>query len=162
MHIFLIFLLLTILNDKRLDAQSGTSGAISGTVTDATGATLTDAAVKASDLETKAVRQGKSNAEGRFLFSQVNPGTYAVTVGAPGFAGQTSQPVSVEVGRTVTLNFRLVVSSAAQTVEVSANQELSSLENPNTTTTLRVEDDRESAQPGPGPDLSLLSFRREP
>ena len=93
MHIFLIFLLLTVLNDKRLDAQSGTSSAISGTVTDATGAALTDAAVTASDLETKAVRQGKSNAEGRFLFSQVNPGRYTVTVGAPGFAGQTSQPV---------------------------------------------------------------------
>ncbi len=47
----------------------------------------------------------RTNAEGRFLFSQVNPGTYTVTVSEPEFAEQTSQPVAVEVGRTVTLNF---------------------------------------------------------
>ncbi len=57
----------------------------------------------------------QTNADGRFLFSQVNPGTYTVTVSANGFAEQTSPPIAVEVGRTVTLNFNLVFVCDSQT-----------------------------------------------
>jgi len=56
-------------------------------------------------------------------------------VRATGFAEQTSQPIAVEVSRTAALNFNLAVSSASQTVEVTARQTLLTLENPNTTTT---------------------------
>ncbi len=100
------------------------------------------------------MRAGKTSAEGRFLFSQVNPGIYTLKVSAPGFAEQTSQPIAVEVGRTVTLNFRLTVSSASQTVEVTANQQLLSLENPNTTTTL--ESKTIASLPNPGQDLTYI------
>ena len=155
MPILLIFLLLTIINDKRLPAQSGTSSAIAGAVTDATGAALTGASVTATDVDTKAVRTGTSNAEGRFLFPEMNPGRYTVTVSEPGFAEQTSQPVAVDVGRTMTVNFRLEVSSTAQTVEVTANQALLSLENPNTTTTL--ESKTIASLPNPGQDLTYIA-----
>jgi hypothetical protein len=150
-----IFMLLTIMNGRISIAQSGTSSAISGTVIDVSGAALPSAAVTATEVNTKAVRAGQSNGEGRFLFSQVNPGIYRVTVSAPGFAVQTSEPVAVDVGRTVALNFRLVVSSAAQTVEVTANQPLLSLENPNTTTTL--ESKTIASLPNPGQDLTYIA-----
>ena len=112
----------------------------------------------ATDVDTKAARRGTSNAEGRFLFSQVNPGRYTVTVSAQGFAEQTSQPVAVDVGRTVTLNFRLVVSSAAQTVEVTANQELLEPGESEYHDDAGIEDDCEPAQSGPGPDLYCAVF----
>ena len=99
------------------------------------GAALPNAAVTATEVDTKASRTVQTDADGRFLFSQVNPGTYTVTVRATGFAEQTSQPIAVEVGRTATLNFNLAVSAASQTVEVTAQQTLLTLENPNTTTT---------------------------
>ena len=155
MHASALFLILTVVNCAALFAQSGTSSAISGTVADATGAALPNAEVTATNIDTKAVRGGKSNGEGRFLFSQVNPGRYTVMVSAPGFAEQASQPIAVEVGRTVTLNFRLIVSSAAQTVEVTADQALLSLENPNTTTTL--ESKTISRLPNPGQDLTYIA-----
>jgi hypothetical protein len=135
-------------------AQSGTSSAISGTVTDATGAALAKAAVTAASIETKATRMGETNAEGRFLFSQVNPGSYVVTVKASGFAEQSSRPVAVEVGRTVTLNFTLTVASTSQSVEVTAEQAQLSLENPNTTTTL--ESKTIASLPNPGQDLTFI------
>ncbi len=109
----------------------------------------------AIDVNTKAVRAGRSNAEGRFLFSQVNPGTYLLMVSASGFAEQRSQPVAVDVGRTLTLNFRLAVSSASQTVEVTADQQLLSLENPNTTTTLEAK--TIASLPNPGQDLTYIA-----
>ena len=79
---------------------------------------MTDAKVTAVEVDTKAIRNGLTDAAGRFLFSQINPGNYQVTVETGGFAVQSSQTTPVEVGRTVTLNFALKISSAAQSVEV--------------------------------------------
>ncbi len=98
---------------------------------------------------------GKPTADGRFLFSQVNPGTYTVTVRANGFAEQTSPPVAVEVGRTVTLNLTLSLSSTSQSVEVTAQQAMLSLENPNTTTTLEAK--TIASLPNPGQDLTYIT-----
>ena len=125
-----------------------------GAVLDASGAALPKAEVLATETDTKAVRTDETDANGRFLFSQVNPGSYTMTVRANGFASQTSQPVAVEVGRTVTLNFTLAISAAEQTVEVTAQQALLSLNNPNTSTTLEAK--TISRLPNPGEDLTYI------
>jgi hypothetical protein len=153
-HISLCFLLLTIVNSNPLKAQSGTTSAISGMVADATGAALPHAAVTATNVDTKAARAGQTNADGRFLFSQVNPGTYTVMVSAAGFAEQTSPPIAVAVGRTVTLNFSLSLSAISQRVEVTAQTAMLALENPNTTTTLEAK--TIASLPNPGQDLTYV------
>ncbi len=101
------------------------------------------------------MRAEGTNGEGQFLFSQVNPGTYTVTVRASGFATQKSRPVAVEVGRTVTLNFNLTLSAAVQTIEVKGDQGLLSLENPNSATTLEAK--TIASLPNPGQDLTYLT-----
>jgi hypothetical protein len=154
-HKCILFAILTLVNLGLSRAQSGTSSAISGAVTDAQGAALVGATVSASNVDTHAMRTGDTNAGGRFMFSQVNPGTYVVTVDMPGFAEQNSRPVAVEVGRTVTLDFKVTVASASQTVEVKAQQALLTLENPNTTTTL--ESKTIASLPNPGHDLTYVA-----
>jgi hypothetical protein len=136
-------------------AQSGTSSAISGTVADSSGALLPNAAVTATETNTKAVRSGITDANGHYLFSQVNPGTYQVTVLASGFAAASSEPTPVELGRNVALNFSLHPASSSQTVEVTAQQGLLSLDNPNTTTTISAETIKNL--PNPGQDLTYLA-----
>ncbi len=135
--------------------QSGTSCAISGTVTDSTGATIARAAVTATETNTGSVRAGTTDADGHYLFSQVSPGTYRVTVQVSGFAAESSEPTLVEVGRNVALNFSLHPASSSQIVEVSAQQGLLTLDNPNTTTTLSAETIRNL--PNPGQDLTYLA-----
>lgn len=154
-HLLVFWLLLTSVNYGLLAAQSGTSSAIAGTVVDVTGAALPNASVSATEVDTGAARTEETSGDGQFLFSQVNPGTYTVTVRASGFAAQTSQLVAVEVGRTVTLNFNLTVSAALQTVEVKGEQGLLSLNNPNTTTTL--ESKTIASLPNSGQDLTYLT-----
>ncbi len=148
-------MLFTMVNPKTSGAQSGTSSAIFGTVTDRSGAVVTDARVTATNVETKASRTGATNSAGRFLFSQVNPGKYVVTVQASGWEQQTSQPAEVGLGRTVTMNFTMSVASTSQSVEVKADQTLLSLENPNTTTT--IESKTIASLPNPGQDLTFLA-----
>ena len=151
----LCLLLLTIINIHKVAAQSGTSSAIAGTVFDASGAAISGAEVTAVEVDTKATRSQQSDANGRFLFSQLNPGNYAVTVQARGFASQTSHPFVVGVGGTVALSFTLALSTEVQTVEVTAQQALLSLDNPNTSTTLEAK--TIESLPNPGQDLTYLA-----
>jgi hypothetical protein len=111
--------------------------------------------VKATEVDTGAARQVESNVEGRFLFSQVNPGTYRIEVRAAGFGVGASQAVSVAVGQTATVNFVLSPAAISQAVEVTAESGLMSLENANTSTTLG-EKTIESL-PNPGQDLTYLA-----
>ena len=136
-------------------AQSGTSSALAGTVSDRSGAVLPDAAVTAVETETHATRSGVTNAQGRFLFSQINPGTYVVSVHANGFADAQSAPTVVPVGRTIALDFALQLASNAQSVQVQAEQGLLSMENPNTTTTLDAKTIKNL--PNPGQDLTFIA-----
>ncbi len=97
----------------------------------------------------------QANAEGRFLFSQINPGNYRVEVTAAGFATQKSQVVRVGVGQTVTLKFTLRPAVASQSVQVNAQVGLISLENPDTSTTLEAKTINDL--PNPGQDLTYLA-----
>ena len=105
-------------------AQSGTSSALAGTVTDNSGALIPRATVTATDVNTKTARTGETDASGHYLLSQINPATYQIKVTASGFGIASSEATPVGVGRTVTVNFTLSVSFASQTVEVTAQQGL--------------------------------------
>ncbi|MGB0064012.1 MAG: carboxypeptidase-like regulatory domain-containing protein, partial [Terracidiphilus sp.] len=154
-YLSLLFLLLIMVNARGLGAQSGTSGAISGTVNDASGAVVARALVTATEVDTKATRAGQTDTGGHYLFSQVNPGTYRIVVRLAGFADAESEPTPVGVGRNVALNFTLRVNSTSQTVEVTAQQGLLTLDNPNTTTTIEAKTIENL--PNPGQDLTYVT-----
>jgi hypothetical protein len=153
--IFALSLILTIVNSFTLLAQSGTSSALAGTIADKSGAMIPNVQVTASEVNTGAVRAVQSNADGRFLISQVNPGTYRIEVHAQGFGPAQSQPASVSVGQTVTVNFSLSPATTMQTVEVMGQSALMSLENPNTSTTFEAETIKNL--PNPGQDLTYVA-----
>ena len=67
---FILLSALAIVNSGLLQAQSGTSSALSGEVTDASGAAVPNATVTATDVNTKATRTGATDAGGHFLFSR--------------------------------------------------------------------------------------------
>ena len=75
-----LFLLAVVLPQSIALAQSGTSSALAGMVVDSTGASVVGAKITATDVNTKAVRTGVTDASGHYLLSQINPGTYQVSV----------------------------------------------------------------------------------
>ena len=150
-----LLMMLTVVNLLDLPAQSGTSSAFTGTISDPSGAMVPNAQVKAAEVNTGAMRITQSNSEGRYVFAQVNPGNYRITVQATGFAKAESQPASVAVGQTIAINFTLSAAANTQTVEVTAQSGLLSLENPNTSTTLEAK--AIERLPNPGQDLTYLT-----
>jgi len=99
-------------------AQTET-GAITGTVTDPTGAVIAKATVTAREVSTGAVRTSVSDNSGVYAITNLLPSTYVVTVEAAGMA-KTTERVEVAVGARLGLNFKMQVGAASTTVEVSA------------------------------------------
>src|ERR1700704_5000033 len=67
-----------------VNAQS-TYGSIAGTVTDTSGATVTDANVTLTNLGTSEKRTQSSGSDGLFTFVNLFPGQYRIDVEKPGF-----------------------------------------------------------------------------
>lgn len=101
-------------------AQSLTQGAIAGTVFDTTSAAISDAKVLIHNDGTNAELTLTTDSSGYFKAPQLDPGTYTVTVSAPGFGEQRTSSVTVLVSNVTALSPHLATGSQLQTVEVTA------------------------------------------
>src|SRR5258708_29117383 len=119
-----LLLMLTMVNTLPLWGQSGTSSALAGNVLDKSGAAIPNAQVTATEVNTGSARVVHSNPDGHFLFSQVNPGTYRIEAHAEGFGLGQSQPTTVSVAQTATVNFTLLPAAISQSVEVTGHSGL--------------------------------------
>ena len=115
-------------------AQTLTTGAISGTVTDPTGAVVPGATVTVTNVDTGAVRTVHGNASGAYEVPQLNPGQYRVKVEVKGFRPEEVGPIAVAVSQVATVNIHLEVGRMTQLVEVAGQAAMIQVENPNTTT----------------------------
>jgi len=100
-------------------AQSTNTGTVVGTVTDQTTAVVPGAAVTLTDTTTKSARAETTNDAGRYVFVDVNPGTYELTVSKQGFSTAKTQ-TEVKVGTQSTLNLSLQVGGGNVVVEVTS------------------------------------------
>lgn len=104
-------------------AQGGGNVAITGTVTDPSGAVIAGAKVTVKQTTTSIVRTGTTNSNGLFNFQSLPPSAYTVSVEATGFKGFT-QTIVLLADQVRDMDVRLEVGSQTQqvTVETSAVQ----------------------------------------
>jgi hypothetical protein len=114
-----VALLVTLLASASLIAQTFRGG-ISGTVADATGASVAGAAVKLTSPETGLTREGTTTSTGEFVFQDLPLGKYDITITQAGFDTVHVSGVVVDAGKTATLALKLEVAKQATTVEVAA------------------------------------------
>ena len=100
-------------------AQTAVDGAIGGTVTDTTGAVVSSATVVVLNNGTAAQTTLQTDASGFFRATHLQPGTYNVTITAPGFESYRSVNAVVQVGVFSTIDAHMQVGSSAQQVEVT-------------------------------------------
>ena len=98
-----------------------TTGSLSGTVRDTTGAVVPKASVTLQNQATNDIRTTVSNADGYFTFAAVQPGTYTVGVTAQGFQGWKQTGVIMNSGDVREVQgIELKVGSATVSVSVTA------------------------------------------
>ncbi len=113
---------LFLVSSSLLLAQTTLStGSISGTVADPSGAVVGGAKIVISNTATGQTLDLTSNSAGAFSSGPLEPGNYKVQVSAKGFSS-ISQVVTVQVGNAATLNAKLQVGQESQVIEVQASE----------------------------------------
>jgi hypothetical protein len=101
-----------------------TTADIVGTVTDATGAVVPNAAVVLTNLGTNDKRTGQTNGSGDYSFTFLPVGHYSISVKAGGFQESINRDLSVEAGDRARADVRLQTGSETTTIEVTASTPL--------------------------------------
>jgi hypothetical protein len=101
-------------------AQSASAGTVSGQVTDRQSAVIAGAQVTLTDTSTNTAQTTSTNGVGRYIFLNVPPGKYDLTVSKEGFSQAKVLGNNVEVGLVLTLDISLDVGSTTTSVEVKA------------------------------------------
>jgi hypothetical protein len=104
-------------------AQQGTSE-VGGKVTDQQGAVLPGVNIVVTNEDTGVFREVISNPDGSYFISQIVPGRYRLAAKLEGFRGLERRGISVEVGKTQTVDIQLEVGALAETITVTGDAAL--------------------------------------
>jgi hypothetical protein len=115
------------------------TGTLTGTTTDSAGAVVANAKVTMKNDLSGDMRTTLSNGTGYFAVTAIQPGTYTVSVTAPGFKQWQQSGIVFAQGDNRTLpNIMLQVGAANETIEIAAGQLAVSTDNAEISTTLNT------------------------
>jgi hypothetical protein len=112
-------LLLAALGPGEAWAQTS-NGTLVGSVVDPTGAVVTKAAVTAVSSQYGQPHETHTDSAGTYRLESLQPGVYTVTITAPEFEALTVNGVVINGSLTTTINGKLKLAAAQQTIEVQA------------------------------------------
>ena len=114
------------------------SGTLNGVITDPSGAIVAGANVSLRNNETGITRNTTSNDEGEYVFPQIEPGRYTLTVEASGFKRSVAPDLVVEVGVPARARVALEVGAVSEVVTVTASQEIINATSPTLTNVINT------------------------
>ena len=115
--------LLTVIAVCPVFGQTG-SATLSGSVTDPSGAAVVNAEVRLLNVETNSAQTTRTNASGVYVFTALPPGRYQLTSKSDGFKVVVSDGLILHVQDTATVNLRMEIGSAGESITVSADSML--------------------------------------
>jgi hypothetical protein len=95
-------------------------GTLTGTVTDASAAPVPSAKIEAVNTGTGVTKQTTTDDRGNYIFTDLQPGTYKVTISAPSFRTVVQQGATLDANVIRRLDAQLQVSTVEQTLTVNA------------------------------------------
>jgi Carboxypeptidase regulatory-like domain/TonB-dependent Receptor Plug Domain len=131
-----IFVVVAFHGSAHLTAQTSSQGAITGTVTDPSGAVIGNAAVTIQSKETNAISKTTTDASGFFNVPLLDPGDYKVTITAAGFANYTADNVVIVVGQVTSLLPHLALASSSAEVVVTEQDPVINTSSPDFTSSI--------------------------
>jgi hypothetical protein len=117
-HILLVGALLACFLSTPARAQVA-GATLSGTVTDESGLVIPNAQISIKNLATGVARGVTTDAAGFYMAPNLLPGTYELTVSAPGFSTQVRTGITLTVGAEQLLNATMHVGRVTDRVEVT-------------------------------------------
>jgi Carboxypeptidase regulatory-like domain/TonB dependent receptor len=118
--VFVFLVCLLFLNPAAYGQGVGTSGGISGTVTDPQGGVLPKTSIVARETAQGSQYSAITDDTGQYRLTGLLPGSYRITAHVDRFETEAMTGVVVNIGETVVLDFHLKLATTSQTVEVTA------------------------------------------
>src|SRR5947208_16773258 len=115
---------LAIAAHPRAAAAQGTTGSVSGFITDTTSAALPGATVTVRHVETDQKRVVVTDAAGRYRVQALEPGKYELTVELQGFRTTQHSDLSLSVGQDAVVNVQLELGALSERVVVTGEAAL--------------------------------------
>ena len=115
----LVLACLLLATSMSLAQGVGSSGEITGTITDASGGVVSKATVNVVDAATGLQRMAMTNGTGQFRIAGLSPATYDISAQMSGFATEIRKGVTVAIGQTVVSDFKLKPSQVSTVIEVT-------------------------------------------
>ncbi len=97
---------------------------LSGVITDPSGAVIPGATVTATDVARNLEYRTETDGSGRYVLTRLLPGSYRLTVEAPGFATRRISDLVLQVAQQATIDVELGVGAPTTVVEVTGVQPL--------------------------------------
>jgi hypothetical protein len=119
-----LYALLFSLTASVTHAQAPGTGAVAGKIFDASGSVIPNAHVYVMNEETSLSRSATTTSEGQFRASLLPPGSYSLSVEAPGFRREILHSILVAVTETTVVNVTLEVGATATEIKVPGSTEL--------------------------------------
>lgn len=135
--------------------QATSTGSVAGVVSDQTGAVVSGASVELIDTATSTSRTTTTNDAGRYVFVNIQPGAYNITVTKTGFRVARISAQQVSVGLTINIDVKLELGPATETVEVLATPG-AELQTSNATMGTSLSGDTLQLLPNLGRDVTAL------
>ena len=95
-------------------------GTISGFAVDATGATVPDAKVRATQRSTNQIAEATTDHEGYYSLPLLQPSTYEIEVAKDGFKRLKRENITLMVAQKLDLNFQLEIGAVSSEITVTA------------------------------------------
>lgn len=138
-----------------LNAQTVTTGDITGVVSDQTGAVVPSATVSLKNMDNGQTRTLTTGGSGEYRFTTLQPGNYQVSAAITGLKS-TSAAVTVEIGQVNNVLLTLTPSSSTEIVTVTDVVPLLSAENANLATSFNQK--QLENLPAPGNDMTAYAY----
>jgi Carboxypeptidase regulatory-like domain len=146
--------LLAICFANEFSAQTTTSGAVTGVITDQSGAVVPNADVEIRDVNKGTTESTKSDRDGVYRFYFLSPSQYTLTVEHDRFR-KGSRNVTVLLETPVTVNITLEIAKANTELVVTAEAPLVQADNGDVSITMSQT--QISELPNPGDDLTFIA-----
>jgi outer membrane receptor protein involved in Fe transport len=117
---YLALMLLLLVAASVAVAQTNTSGAVVGRVTDSSGASVPGVTIELRSPALQGTKVAVTDANGEFRLSLLPPGQYTLTASLEGYAPLSQSNLAVGLNRTTTLELDMRPSSLSESITVTA------------------------------------------
>ena len=114
------YLLISVLIASGIAEAQIVKSTVTGTVRDATDASIPNAKVSVRNVETNVLASTVTDSTGNYVVPFLNPGTYTVIVEAQGFKTAVQPAFNLDLATKVRVDIHMEVGQVSQRVEVSA------------------------------------------